>query len=622
MLGEPTPNDADRDQWSYAFEKGTEKTTGGSGYADIWKRDFFAWEYKGKRKNLSEAYQQLLQYREALENPPLLIVSDLHNFEVHTNFNSTAKEIHRFTLEDLRDHPARPLDVLRAAMSDPERLHPLRTPDEVTQDGAARFAELAESLQAQGYDAERVARFLNRVLFCLFAEDIGLLPNEVFGRLVRETGKQPKIFSRQLADLFHQMRTEGVTYFGTDPIDWFNGGLFGDDDSLDLTADEVEIVGEALELDWSQIEPAILGTLFERELNPVKRGRLGVHYTDRESIERIVEPVVLVPLRREFEVMKLDVDQMLARPGNWRLRKRVDTNPLKHAEAFLERLRAITVLDPACGSGNFLYVTLLKVKDLEKEVGLWLSQRLGIAIPFPRVDPAIVRGIELDPYAAELARVSVWIGHIQWMLQNGFDYRRDPVLQPLESVELRDAIVSHAEDGSPIQAEWPESEFVVGNPPFLGGKRLRTTLGDDYVNEMFAAWDGMVPREADLVCYWHEKVRSEIEQGRVKRAGLLATNSIRGGPNRRVLDRVKASGDIFAAWDDEPWVVDGANVRVAIVGQDDGSELDRRLDGRTVAAIHSDLSEGGGTKADLTGAQRLAENAGVAFMGDSKGGAI
>lgn len=213
--------------------------------------------------------------------------------------------------------------------------------------------------------------------------------------------------------------------------------------------------------------------------------------------------------------------------------------------------------------------------------------------------------------------------HPPWHLRfNGFSNPTNPVLQPLKSVENRDAILDLSDPDKPRPAQWPKAEFIVGNPPFLGGKRMRTELGDAYVDAMFEAWEGRVPHEADLVSYWHEHARELIEAGKSKRAGMLATSSIRAGANRKVLEKIKQTGSIFAAWSDEPWIVEGAAVRVSIVAQDDGSEKIRTLDGKPVAEIRTDLTGGSSDKPDVTKAQRLAENAGVSFMGDTKGGAF
>ena len=283
------------------------------------------------------------------------------------------------------------------------------------------------------------------------------------------------------------------------------------------------------------------------------------------------------------------------------------------------------MLDPACGSGNFLYVALERLHELEKEILLLLAEvdegQFSLDI---RVGPHMVKGIEINPFAQELAQVTVWIGHLQWHLRNGFSFEKDPVLKPIETIECRDAIVDLADPTHPREAVWPDADAVIGNPPFLGGKKQRNVLGDQYVEAMFEVYDGQVPREADLVTYWFEKARAAIEAGKLKRAGLLATNSIRSGASRNVLDRIRETGQIFMAWSDEPWVVEGAAVRISLVGFDGGGETERALDGRTVLAIHSDLTGRDGLRSgiDLTKARRLRENLGIAFQGPVKVGAF
>ena len=291
-------------------------------------------------------------------------------------------------------------------------------------------------------------------------------------------------------------------------------------------------------------------------------------------------------------------------------------NPVAVFNAFLDRLRAVRVLEPACGSGNFLYLALQALKDLEREAILWGSLTLSMPMQFPQVGPQALLGIELNTYAAELASVVIWIGEIQWMLSNGFACLRDPVLRPLNNIECRDAVLDLSELTDPRKADWPEATVIVGKQPFLGGKLLRANLGDGYVDALFRVYQDRVPHEADLVAYWHEKARAMVEAGKVKRVGLLATQGIRGGANRRVLERIKETGDIFLAWADEPWVVEGAVVNVSFVGYDDGSEEVRQLDGQLAAAINANLTAG----IDLTSVRRLKANLGIAFMGDTKGG--
>ena len=648
LLGVQTPNEADPVGEWYAFEAGAERTsTGRQGRADVWKREHFGWEYKGAHADLAAAYRQLLDYREDLENPPALIVSDMDLIEVHTNFTGTRPDIHRVTLDDLAaggDDTAEALRVLRAVMLDPEALRPEQTPDEITEIAAARFAEIARSMHERGHEPEAVAHHLNRVVFCLFAEDARLLPERVLTGMIESRRGDPAEFDRGLAELFRLMSDrEAGRFFGNERVEWFNGGLFDGAEVIPGTREELRAMHDAALLDWSRVEPAILGTLFERGLDPDKRGQLGAHYTDHEKIMMVVEPVVLDPLRREFAAMRERVEELAGgqEPSPLtlgRFPRRQSARGLaprrraqralqeweRRAEAewrtFLARLRAVRVLDPACGSGNFLYVTLRLLKDLEQDVIGWGADRLSIPREVPEVGPHNVLGIEVNPYARELAGVSIWIGHIQWMLDHGYGFPRDPVLQPLDNIELRDAILARDAEGAPVPATWPEAEFVVGNPPFLGGGggRLRSALGDEYLTSLWDAWEGAVARGSDLVCYWHELARSQIVAGLTSRVGLLATNSIRGGPNRRTLERIRDSGQVFMAWSDEPWIVEGAAVRVAIVAQDDGSETHRTLDGRVVPAINSDLTGA----LDLTQARALPENAGTSFRGDTKGGAF
>ncbi|MDE0173006.1 MAG: N-6 DNA methylase [Defluviicoccus sp.] len=435
---------------------------------------------------------------------------------------------------------------------------------------------------------------MNRLVFCMFAEDVGLLPDAMFTRMLEQARRRPASFADMAGVLFGAMAERGGLV-GFEPVAWFNGGLFDDDTALPLERDEIDTALRAAALDWSEIDPSILGTLFERGLDPDKRSQLGAHYTDRDKIMRIVEPAIVRPLLAAWAAEKEKIaaavaKEDLARPAR-RLRRRGPVRiaaSQKMLDAFLKRLQDFTVLDPACGSGNFLYPALHALKDIEHRVQLE-AEALGFERRFPAVGPANVRGIEINAYAAELARVSVWIGEIQWMRRNGFNESRDPILKPLDNIECRDAIL--APDGT--EPAWPAADVVIGNPPFLGGKLLIGGLGEDYVARMFAAWRDRVPREADLVCYWFVKAGEQVAAGRATRVGLVATNSIRGGANRRALRAATQERPIFEAWSDEPWVIDGAAVRVSLVcfsGADDGHRPEMRLDGEPADEIHTDLT--------------------------------
>ena len=620
LLGEPTPAEADPTGDHYCFERGARKDTGGDGWADVWKRHCFAWEYKGKHADLDAAFAQLRQYALALENPPLLIVSDMARFRIRTNWTNSVSEKHEFTLDDLADATVR--DKLKWAMSDPDRLRPGESRQALTERAAETFASLAQSLRERGHDPQAVAHFVNRLVFCMFAEDVGLLADNIFTRMLEHAHKRPEDFAALARDLFGAMATGGR--IGFEAVAWFNGGLFDDDTALPLDKTEIDTTLKASSLDWSEIDPSILGTLFERGLDPDKRSQLGAHYTDRDKIMRIIEPVVVRPWLAEWETAKAEiaaglerVDAAKSRPARTRQHRQAE----HLLRSFLERLRDFTVLDPACGSGNFLYLALHALKDLEHRMQLE-GEALGLQRAFPAVGPANVKGIEINAYAAELARVSVWIGEIQWMRRNGFPESREPILKPLDTIECRDAILTP--DGT--EPDWPEADVVIGNPPFLGNKRLIRQLGENYVARLSATYGGRVPADSDLVCYWFEKAGRQIASSKTARAGLVATNSIRGGANRRLLRAATATRRIFEAWSDEPWVIDGASVRVSLIcfgRDDDACVAGARLDGASVDEIYTDLTaRRGSAGVDLTGVRRLSENAGVVFTGDTKGGSF
>ncbi|MBA3643752.1 MAG: class I SAM-dependent DNA methyltransferase, partial [Chloroflexia bacterium] len=292
-LGMPTPAEADKTGAFYTFEKGATKTAGGQGFADVWWDGKFGWEYKGRHADLAKAYGQLLQYREDLGNPPLLVVCDMNRFEVHTNFTGTKKVVHVFTLDEL-DQPET-LDLLRNVFTDPAALRPGETTEEVTIAAATRFGALAATLTVRGHEPQRIAHYLMQLLFCLFAEDIGLLPKGLFTDLLTFGARRPDRFLAQVSDLLKAMRDGGD--FNLQDVPRFNGGLFVTIDPLPLTGDDLTALANAARLDWGSVEPAIFGTLFERSLDPSQRAQLGAHYTGRADIERVVEPVVMTPLR-------------------------------------------------------------------------------------------------------------------------------------------------------------------------------------------------------------------------------------------------------------------------------------------------------------------------------------
>ena len=615
IVGHESPADRVGDT-DFTFQRSAPTPGDRNGVADVFLRDRFVMEYKRLGGDLDEAYLQALRYRDGLGNPPLIIVCDFETIRVHTNFTGTVSETYYIGLDDLTDldrqvrhrsavgvesqGPLTVYETLQSCFFVPSRLRPLDTPEQLTEAAAGIFKEVADELTRwnPGRDSE-IAKFLSQILFAMFASDIGLLPKLQVTQLTEGLGPAPsEVFPIKVATLIDKM-SQGALY-DTPSIPHFNGGLFdGVPAGISVVPSIIPMLRKADALDWSHIEPSIFGTLFERVFNPEKRAQFGRHYTSREEIEAIVEPVVMTPLRKEWAAIR---DSR---------RRNVDRSRLAaELQAFVDRVGALRVLDPACGSGNFLYVCLNLLHGLEWEVLRW-AIAAGVDPPDGRVHPRQLFGIEIDEYAQQLASVVVWIGHIQNGSRSGTDFlSRDPILEHLDNIECRDAVVSS--NGDLIIPDWPAADCIVGNPPFLGNKMMRGVMGYDAVDRLYATWDGIVPNGVDLCAYWFEKARQQISEGKASRAGLLATQGIRGGRSRKVLDKIVETGGIFFAISDRPWVLDGANVHISMVGFDDGSEPTKYLDGRVVSTIHSNLTS---RSADVTRAVRLGANLGIAYQG-------
>lgn len=608
LVNHPTPIEYDRTGKTFGFETPVAKEGGGRGFADVWFKDHFGWEYKSKGADLDAAYKQLLQYRESLENPWLLIVSDMDLIVIHPNFPNTVNQAITITMDNILEPGG--LEPLRFAFFEPERLKSEQTTEQVTQEAAREFSRLAKHLGKWGEEPEEVAHFLIRILFCLFAEDIGLLPRDLFTQLIEQSEGNTTTFTTLVRRLFRTMSTGG--FFGVDSIAYFDGGLFDDDSAIELDSDGIDIIKNVTKLDWASIEPAIIGTLFERSLDPEKRAQLGAHYTSKEDILLIVEPVLMEPFNlRWSEIQKRATDLELKRAfSSDAVREEIDNELDLLFTDFGKEISHLRVLDPACGSGNFLYVALQQLLDLEKELIIF-ANAYGISSLEQQVSPHQLYGIEVNEYAHELAQATVWIGYLQWLYENGFDFPDQPVLKPLDNFQLSDALLSTGDDGLRIEADWPSAEVIISNPPFLGSRKMRPTLGDDYCDDLHRVFRDRIRGTPDLVCFWFEKARSLIEQRIVKRAGLLATQSIRGGTSRQVLDKIKDSGDIFMAWSDREWILDGATVHVSMVGFDDGSAGTRTLNGQSVSKINSDLT----SDINVTTAKILSENSGISYQG-------
>ena len=626
LLGVPVPHPTPEQDYMFerpiTFSHGDGSTS--AGRIDLYRRGHFVLESKkvkvgahtkGFDEALLKARSQAEGYARALPagegRPPFLLVVDVgHVIELYAEFSRSGGTYtpfpdpasHRIRLAELENPAIR--ERLRQVWLNPDALDPAKVSAKVTRAIAADLAQLAKSLESAGHAPEPVARFLTRALFTMFAEDVGLLPEHAFRQLLADCGKSPEAFMPLVGELWRTMDSGGFSAALRTDVLRFNGKLFHEAEVLPLDAAQIALLHRAAEHDWKFVEPAIFGTLLERALNPSERHALGAHYTPRAYVERLVLPTVIEPLRAEWAD---------ARAGALTLAAEGDAKAAQAlVRGFLQQLCAVRVLDPACGSGNFLYVTLEHMKRLEGEVLNQLAE-LGdtqslLDLAGVSVDPHQFLGLELNPRAAALAELVLWIGYLQWHYRTrGHVNPPQPVLRDFRNIECRDAVLAYDSkemvfdvsgkpvtrwDGktykpSPITGEnipdesaqepqyrylnprpaiWPEADYVVGNPPFIGASTMRSALGDGYVEALRAAWPD-VPDSADFVMHWWQRAAELTLAGKLKRFGLITTNSLPQTFNRRVVADAQAKGLSLAfAIPDHPWVdtAGDANVRIAI----------------------------------------------------------
>ena len=461
---------------------------------------------------------------------------------------------------------------------DPHALDPAKRSAVVTRDIAKRLASVSKLLEDRGHQPEPVAHFLMRCLFTMFAEEdeVALLPPGSFTAFLSETRDNPSSFAPLLEELWRAMDGGGLSTVLREDVRQFNGGLFAEQAAIPLNREEIGELYRAALHDWTKVEPAIFGTLLEQALDRKERRRLGAHYTPRAYVERLVVATILAPLQREWETEVLGTVE----------RERAD-NPRAAISAvhdFHEKLAAIRVLDPACGTGNFLYVTLELMKRLEGDV-LQVLVDLGgqetLALETATVHPGNFLGIETNPRAAAIAELVLWLGYLQWQLRNGGTIA-DPVLKKLKNIENRDAVLRHdperpnadrsgTELPNPRRPHWPEADYIVGNPPFIGGKDVRRRLGDAYATALWRAHP-KINKSADFVMYWWDRAAELLtaKGTRLKRFGFVTTNSITQEFSRRVIAKrleAPAPVSLTLAVPDHPWTRatrEAAAVRIAM----------------------------------------------------------
>ena len=690
-----------------------------AGRIDCYKRGHFVLEAKklkaashtkGFDDGLLRARTQGEDYARSLPaaegRPPFVLVVDVGNvIEVYAEFSKSGgtytpypdPRSHRLLLTDLAQPDV--LERLRRIWTDPDSLDPARISAQVTRDVAALLAQLAKSLESGDTNSnskqitpsahthsaltapESVANYLTRCLFSMFAEDVELLPKGAFTDLLQKHRQDPATLQAMLRVLWADMDRGGFSAALATRVLHFNGKLFKgaerDDYSLLLTPAQIDLLIAAAKCNWREVEPAIFGTLLERALDPTERHALGAHYTPRAYVERLVLPTVMEPLRADWAdaqaaalVLAHEAEALDGKPREAKLAAARD-----EVKKFLHQLCTTRVLDPACGSGNFLYVTLEHLKRLEGEVVNQL-EALGhtqdqLGFEGETVTLQQLRGIEINERAAALAELVLWIGYLQWHIRSrGHASVAEPVVHNYGNIECRDAVLAwdsrepaldangqpltrwdgtttktHPVTGEQVpdesaqveqwryvgtrKAEWPTVDFIVGNPPFIGAAAMRAALGDGYTKTLRATWPE-VPESADFVMFWWQHAADLVATGQAKRMGLITTNSLRQTFNRRVVQAALDKGThLHFAIPDHPWVdsANGAAVRIAMTvlaaGAEEGS-LQSVTDeksgehGEVVVQLHeqagilfADLRMG----ANVASASQLGANGRLAFRG-------
>lgn len=647
----PLPPTSDAEAVTYRFEYPVAfhdvAGTSGTGRIDLYKKSCFVLEakqsrLKGQRKEILlaeegaeersaaprgrrgadrsldvmmlHAKRQAEHYARALPAshgwPPFVILCDVgHCFEFYADFSGQGKNYaqfpdrHRFRvyLDDLRDPAVR--GWIARIWSDPAALDPARHAALATRQIALRLAAVSKALERR-YDAEDVALFLMRCLFTMFAEDVGLIPRDSFKRLLRECLEAPKSFKPLVEDLWRAMHRGDYSSAVRAQIKQFNGRMFAEPQVFALGRDGIAELLAAAEHDWSLVEPAIFGALLEQALEPAERARLGAHYTPRAYVERLVVETVIAPLRDDWRAVLGAVQQ--ARDGG------SARAALALVEAFHRKLCKTRVLDPACGTGNFLHVAQDLMKRLEGEV-LETAAELGAVehlggFAERGVGPGQFFGIDANRRAVAIADLMLWIGYLQWHLRTRAYAPREPILRKLAQIVPGDALLfwddwpvpsvaagREVAPANPRWPPWPEAEFIVGNPPFIGGKDLRKRLGDGYVAALRLAWPQM-NESADLVMYWWDRAAALLTAPgtMLRRFGFVTTNSITQIFQRRTVERhldARSPVSLLMAVADHPWTKagkDAAAVRIAMTVAAAGRHEGRLLEVTCEAGLDSD----------------------------------
>ena len=625
---------------------------------------------------MTNARRQAESYARKLPNdhpyPPFILTCDVGRYlEVFADFSETGRHYspfpgansHKIWLEDLQNEGVR--QRLRSIWSDPQSLDPAKQSAKVTREIAGQLAVVSKALEERGFDPGEVAMFLMRCLFTMFVEDVGLIKDGSFAETLERCAEEPKRFPLDMEHLWKAMDQGGYSPLVGEWLLRFNGKLFKHARAFPLNKSEIELLQKAALSDWRDLEPAIFGSLFEQALDPEERKRLGAHYTPRTYVERLVNATIIEPLEENWISAQASAQRALDAGSN--------AAAVGEIVGFLKKLSQVRVLDPACGTGNFLYVALAQMKRLEGDVVNLLRDLGGDSAALKTRDVSVLPeqflGMEVNPRAVQIAELVLWIGYLQWHLKTRTGPPPEPVIDDSDHVLEKDAVLTwdgYPErilkrdatgkpltkmDGNgnrieqyvlpnPTQPHWPEADFIVGNPPFIGGKDIRSRLREDYATALWKAHPKM-NKSADFVMYWWDRAARQLvaKNTRLRRFGLVTTNSITQVFQRRVVERHLRSNrpiSLLLAIPDHPWTKstrEAAAVRIAMTvasaGKHDGVLKQVTEEARlgtdkpeivtvsTSGQINSDLTVG----TDVTAALSLAANSvlsspGVKLHGD------
>jgi hypothetical protein len=620
---EPEPARADPSLDSYTFEHGVKfKDADGSespGRIDLYKKGCFVLEAKQSRLEgrpkavpgqkdlfvtdtqpqgrrsanrawdvlMMNARRQAEEYAKALPTshgwPPFVLVCDVgHCIEVYADFSGQGKNYAQFPdrqgfrvyLEDLRKEDVRAR--LKQIWTEPQALDPAKESAKVTRQIARRLADVSKALEEEN-DPEQVALFLMRCVFTMFAEDVELLPKASFTELLAQCKENPKAFVPMVEQLWTAMDKGDFAFALAQKVRRFNGHLFANARAMPLGREEIGELHEAAQANWREVEPAIFGTLLEQALDENERVRLGAHYTPRAYVERLVVATIMEPLRAEWANVQATAERLKD--------EKRPKEALAVVKKFHDELCNTRVLDPACGTGNFLYVSMELMKRLEGEVLESLldlgGQEALSSLERHTVDPHQFLGLEVNPRAAAIAELVIWLGYLQWHFRTKGGPPSEPILRDFKNIEVKDAVLTW--DGYPVpkiidgketypnarRPDWPEAEFIVGNPPFTGGKDIRGRWGDDYAEALWGVHKH-INESADYVMYWWDQAADIVAKRKAQRFGLVTTNSITQVFSRRVVAArlsAKKSVSLVMAIPDHPWTKatpEAAAVRIAM----------------------------------------------------------